>query len=142
MIVLEHRLQAFEDLDGVLNRWLVDVDLLEPAHQGAVLFKVLTVFLVGGRTDAAQHAGLKCRLQQVRRIHGAARGRASADDGVDLVDEQYRAVEIFDFLHHSFQAFFEVAAIARARQQRAHVERKDGRGFENVRHFALDDLAG
>ena len=67
---------------------LVDVDLLEAAHQRAVLLEVLAVFLVGGRADAAQRARLQRRLQQVGGVHGAAGGGAGADHGVDLVDEQ------------------------------------------------------
>ena len=70
---------------------------------------------------------LQRRLQQVRRIHRAARGGASADHGVDLVDEQDRAWIVLDLLHHGLQALFEIAAIARAGEQRAHVEREDRR---------------
>jgi len=49
-------LQAFEDLDRVLDGRLVDVDLLEPAHQGAVLFEVLAELLVGRRAHALEVA--------------------------------------------------------------------------------------
>ena len=56
-----------------------------------------------------------------------ARGRAGADDGVDFVDEQDRVLVLLDLLHHLLQALFEVAAIARAGEQRAHVEREHGR---------------
>jgi len=70
--VLEVRLQTFEDLDRVRYRRLVHVDLLEAPHQRAVLLEVLAVLLVGGRADAAQRAGLKRGLQQVRGVHGAA----------------------------------------------------------------------
>ena len=73
------------------DRRLVDVDLLEPAHQCAVLLEILAVFLVGGRADAAHGAGGERRLEQVRRIHRAAGGRAGADHGMDLVDEHDRA---------------------------------------------------
>ena len=44
--------QARKDFDRVLNAWLVDVNLLEPAQQCAVLFEMVAEFLVGGRTDA------------------------------------------------------------------------------------------
>ena len=45
----------------------------------------------------------------------------------------------FEFVHHRFNAFFEVAAIACASQQRTHVEREDGRTAENFRYCALDN---
>jgi hypothetical protein len=51
--VLEIGLQALQDLDGVRDARLVDIDLLEPAHKCPVLFEELAVFLVGGRADAA-----------------------------------------------------------------------------------------
>ena len=47
-----------------------------------------------------------------------------------------------DFLHHLFQALLEIAAVAGAREKRAHVERENRRLGEDFRHFAHDDLAG
>ncbi len=125
--VLEIGLQPLQDLDCVRHRRLVHVDLLEAAHQRAVLLEVLAVFLVGGRADAAQRARLQRGLQQVGGIHGAARGGAGADHGVDLVDEQDRAGIVLDLLHHGLEPLLEIAAIARAGEQRAHVEREDRR---------------
>jgi hypothetical protein len=55
-MVLERAAQTGEDLDRVLDRRLVDVDLLEPAQQRAILFEVVAEFLVGGRADAADRA--------------------------------------------------------------------------------------
>ena len=141
VMLLEIGLQALHDLDGILDRRLLDVDLLEAAHQRAVLLEVLAVFLVGGRADAAHRARLQRGLQQVRRIHGAARRRAGADDGVDLVDEEDRALVVLDLLHDGLQPLLEIAAIARAGQQRAHVEREDRRVAQDLGHFAVDDLA-
>ncbi len=40
---------------------------------------------------------------------------------------------------HGLQAFFEIAAIPRAREQCAHIERVDRRVQENLRHLALHD---
>jgi len=53
VMLLEGRTQAFQDLDRVLDRRLVDVDLLEPAQQRAVLLEVVAEFLVGRRADAS-----------------------------------------------------------------------------------------
>src|SRR5690606_41908587 len=73
-----------EDFDGVRRRWLVHVDFLETADERAVLLEVLAVFLVGGRTDAAQRARGKRRLEQVRRIHRATRGGRSEEHTSEL----------------------------------------------------------
>src|SRR5690349_22177832 len=54
------------------------------------LFRSLAVVLERRRADAAQLAVRQRRLEDVRGVHRAARGRAGADDVVDLVDEQDR----------------------------------------------------
>ena len=67
------------------------------------------------------------------------RGGAGADHGVDLVDEQDGAGIGLQLLDDLLEPLLEVAAIARAGEQRAHVERKDRGIAQHVRHFALDD---
>ena len=62
-------------------------DRLEPALQGRVLFNVLAVFVDGGGADDLQLAPGQGGLEDVGRVHRAL-GRAGADDGVHLVDEQ------------------------------------------------------
>ena len=134
-------LEPAQDLDRILDRRLVDVDLLEAPDQRAVLLEIVAVFLVGGRSDAADHAARQRRLQQVRGVHRAAAGGAGADHGVDLVDEQDRARLCLELGQHRLQPLLEIAAIARAGEQRAHVERKDRRVQQHLGHFALDDAA-
>ena len=140
--LLEIGLQALHDLDRVRDRRLVDVDLLEAADERPVLLEVLAVLLVGGRADAAQRAGGERRLQQVRRVHRAAGGGAGADHRVDLVDEHDGVRVRLDLLDDLLQALLEIAAVAGAGEQRAHVEGEDGGVLEHLRHLALDDLAG
>ena len=141
MEILEVGLQPLHDLDGVRHGGLVHVDLLEAADERAVLLEILAIFLVRRRSDAAQRTLRERRLQQVRGIHRAARGRAGADHRMDLVDEEDRLLVVLDLLHHLLQAFFEVATVARAGQQRPHVEREHRRLGEHLGHFAADDLA-
>src|SRR5206468_11330694 len=52
------------------------------------------------------------RLEQVRGVHRAARGRARADHRVDLVDEHNRAGIGLELLDHLLEPFLEIAAIA------------------------------
>jgi hypothetical protein len=141
-MLLEIGLQALQDLDRVLGRGLVHVDLLEPAAERAVLFEMLAVFLVGGGAHAAQLAALKRGLQEVGGVHRPAGGRAGADHGVDLVDEEDRVGVILQLLHDGLQPFLEIAAIARAGQKRAHVERVDRGALQHLGRGALDDLLG
>ena len=80
-------------------------------------------------------AGLS-RFDGVHRAVGLAR----ADDGVHLVDEQdVGAGRRRDFLQHGLEPLLELAAIFRAGDQRAHVERQKLLVFEAFRHVAVDD---
>ena len=105
------------------TRRLVDEDRLEAAGKGGVLLDMLAVFVERGRADAVQLAARQRRLQQVRRVHRAVR-LAGADQRVHLVDEQDDAAGgRGDFGQHGLQPLLELAAIFRAGDQRAHVER-------------------
>src|SRR3546814_8899310 len=86
--MFEGAAEPSNDLDRILDGRLVHVDLLEPAQQGAVLFEMVAEFLVRRRTNASDRPTREGRLQQVRCVHCAAAGRASADDGMDFVNEQ------------------------------------------------------
>ena len=103
---------------------------------------MLAVFLVGGRAHAADGARSKRGLQQIGRIHRAAGGRAGADHGVYFVDEQNRARMRLEFLEDLLQPFLEIAAVAGACEQGAHVEREHGRRRQYLRHLAVDDALG
>ena len=60
---------------------------------------------------------------------------------MNLVDEENRVLVLLDLLHHLLQALLEVAAIAGASEQRAHVEGEHGRFFEDLRNLGVDDLS-
>ena len=141
VVLLEARLEAHEDVDGLGHRRLDHVDLLEAARQRVILLEDAAVFLVGGRADAAQLAVGEHRLDEVGRVHDAARGRTRADHGVDLVDEQDGAGLLLELGDHALEALLEVAAVLGAGDQRAHVERVDGAVGQHVGDLALDDHA-
>jgi hypothetical protein len=134
------RLEPFEDPVGLLDRGLVDLDLLEAARQGVIALEIGAVLVVGGRADAANLAGAQHRLEDVRRIHRAAAGGAGTDDGVDLVDEQHRALFLLERVDHRLEPLLELATVFRAGQQRPHVERVNGAVGEHVGHGTAVDL--
>ena len=142
VVIFERRAQPGEDLDRVFDGRFVHVDLLEPAQQSAVLFKVIAEFLIGGGADATDLTARQRGLQQIGGIHRAARRCTGADDGVDLVDEEDGVGQLFKLVDDRLQPLFEIAAIAGAREQRAHVERIDDGFQQDVGHIAFDDLAG
>ena len=91
---------------------------------------------------AAQLAAREHRLEQVGGVHRAL-GRAGADDRVQLVDEQDdRARGLGDLLEHGLEPVLELAAVLRAGDQRAHVERDDALVLQRLGHVARDDALG
>ena len=79
--------QAAQDLHGVVDRRLVDADLLEAALERSVALEVLAVLVERRRADRLQLAAGERRLED-RRCVDRAFGCAGADEIVELVDEQ------------------------------------------------------
>ena len=139
VVLLVLVLQAAQDRDGVLDARLVDEHRLEAPRQRGVLLDVLAVFVERGRADAMQLAAGERGLQQVGGVHRAV-GLAGADDGVHLVDEQDdAAARRRHLLQHGLEPLLELAAVFRAGDQRAHVEREQLLVLQAVRHVAVDD---
>ena len=133
MVLLVPAPQAREDPDRLLDRRLLDGDLLQPARERAVLLDVLEL-LERRRADDAEVAGRQDRLDQRRQIHRAAGGRAGADRRVNLVDEEDRPRPCAERADDRLEALLEIAAEPRAGEQRAGVEREDLGAFEHLRH--------
>ena len=134
--------QPAQDADRVLDARLVDHDRLEAPLERRILLDVLPVFVERRRAHRMQLAAREHRLQHVRRVHRSF-GRAGADHGVELVDEQDDlALGVDDFLEHRLQALLELAAILRAGDQRAHVQRDDFLVLQPFGHVAANDAAG
>ena len=135
-------LQAAEDRDRVRDGRLADEDRLEAALERRVLLDVLAVLVERGRADGAELAAREHRLQHVRRVDGAL-GRAGADDRVQLVDEEDDlALGVLDLLEHGLEPLLELAAVLRAGEQRADVERPDALALQALGDVAGDDALG
>ncbi len=132
-------LQPAQDRDRVLHVGLADQHRLEAPLQRRVLLDVLAVLVERRRADRAQLAARQHRLQQVGRVDRAF-GGAGADDRVELVEEEDDpALRLLHLVQHRFQPLLELAAVFRARQQRADVERDHAPVAEALRHVAVDD---
>ena len=60
-----------------------------------------------------------------------------------FVDEQdHAAFSLLDFVEHRFQAFFELSAEFRTRDQCTHVERKQALALQAFGHVAVHDPQG
>ena len=133
--------QALEDLDGVGDRRLLDLDRLEAALERRVLLEVLAVLVERGGADGLQLAAGEHRLEDRRRVDGAF-GGARADERVQLVDEQDDVAAGADLLEHLLEALLEVAAVAGAGDQRAEVERVELLALQRLGHVVGDDALG
>ena len=139
MVHLVALLQPAEDRDGVFDRRLIDVDGLEAPLERRVLLDVLAVLVERGGADEAELTAGQHRLDHVAGVHRAL-GRAGADDRVQLVDEgDDLALGIGDLLEHGLQPLLELAAVLRARDHRAEVERDQPLVLESFGHVAFDD---
>ncbi len=135
-------LDAAENADRVGDRRLADEHRLEAPGERRVLLDVLAVLVERGRADAVQRAAGEFGLDQVRGVHRAV-GAAGADQGVHLVDEQDDlALCRLDLLQHGLQALLELAAVFRAGDHGAKVERKQALTLDRLRHVAVDDADG
>ena len=137
VVLLVGRTHALEDLDRLFDGRLFHQDRLEAPLQRRVAFDVLAILVQRRRADALQLAARQRRLQDVGRVHAAA-GRAGADQHVHLVDEQ-DGVGVGDFFDDLLEALFELAAIHRARHQRADVEQQHALVDQRLGHVAVDD---
>ena len=132
-------LQPAQDRDRVRDRRLADEDRLEAALERGVLLDVLAVLVERRRADRAQLAAREHRLQEVGRVDGAL-GRARADDRVQLVDEEDDlAGGVLDLREHGLEPLLELAAVLRAGEQRADVERPHALALQALGDVARDD---
>src|SRR5262249_3320161 len=81
------------------------------------------------------------RLRDAGATPPPATRRAGADDRMELIDEQDGPRLRLEFGQHRLEPLLEIAAIARSREQRAHVERVDRSAQQYLGHLTLDDAA-
>ena len=131
--------QSAQDGDGVFHVRFAHKHDLEAALQRGVLLDVLAVLIQRGCADGPQFAARQRRLQHVRGVNRTL-GRARTHQRVQLVDEQDDLpVRLLDFFQDGLQPVFEFAAVLRARQHCAQVERDHALVLQLLGHVAGDD---
>ncbi len=132
-------LEAAQNCDGVFDRRLADVNLLEAPLQSRIFLHAFAIFIQRRCADAAQLAARQRGLEHVRGVHGAFR-RARSDQRMKLVDEQNDPPAGFgDFLEHGFEPIFELAAKFRSRNHRAEIKSHEPFIFQSLRYVSVDD---
>ena len=120
---------------------LLDLDRLEAALEGGVLFEVLAVLIERRRTDRLELAAGEHRLQDrggVDRPFGGTR----THERVELVDEQDDVAPGPDLFEDLLQPLLEVAPVPATGDQRPEVERVELLALERLGDVVLDDLLG
>ena len=143
VVLLEARLQALQDLDGLLDRRLDDVDLLEAPRQRRVLLEDAAVLGEGGRADALHRAAWTSA--GLSRLLASSVPPEAAPAPISVWISSMNRIAFgwsFSVLQHALQALLEIAAVLGAGQQRAHVERVDDRLGQHLGHVALRDAPG
>ena len=111
-------LQAPQDGDRILDRWLGNHHRLEPPFQGRVFFHMFAVFVDGRRPHTAQFPAGERRLQHVGSVHGAL-GRACPHEGVEFVNKQDDvSFPFLNFLEQGFQTVLELPPVLGAGDER------------------------
>ena len=132
-------LDAAEDGDGVLLARLLHQHRLEAALQGGVLLDVLAVLVQGGGAHTVQLAAGERRFEHVRGVHGPL-GRAGADQGVDLVDEQDDLTgPLLHLLEHRLEPVLKLAAVLGTGHERTEIQGNHLLAVEGGGHVAVDD---
>ena len=135
-------LEAAEDGDRVLDTRLTHHHRLEAPLQGCVFFDVFAILVERRRTDAPQFPAGQRRLEQVGGVRPALR-RPGADHGMELIDEEDDVASgRLDLAEDRLEPVFELAAVFRAGDQRAQVERDDAAAAEILGHVGLHDPQG
>ena len=114
--------QPFQNLDCFIDSGRIDLNCLETTLERGILLDVLAIFVHRRRANTLQFAAAQSRLDNVGSVHGAF-GRARTDDGVQLVDKENHVLGATDFVHHRFDALFELAAILGSGDHQCEIER-------------------
>jgi len=132
-------LQPAQDGDRVLERRLAHEHGLEAPLERRILLDVLAVLVERGRAHHVQLAPRQRRLQHVGRVHRPFR-RSRPHQRVQLVDEDdVPPLGAGDLLQHGLETLLELAAVLRARDQRAEIEGDQVLVLERVRDVPVHD---
>ena len=141
VVLLVALADAHQDVDGLLERRLLDHDRLEAALEGGVALDVLAVLVERRRADALELAAGERRLEDVGGVDRAL-GGAGADERVELVDEEDRVVGVAELLDDLLEPLLELAAVLGAGDERPDVEGQDALVEQRLGDVAGDDPVG
>mmetsp|Transcript_9090 Transcript_9090/g.17792 ORF Transcript_9090/g.17792 Transcript_9090/m.17792 type:complete len:205 (+) Transcript_9090:1314-1928(+) len=131
--------KASENGNCLLWSRFVHHDLLEATFQCSVLFHVLPILIKRCGTDAAKLASSKHGLQQVPSIHSRITSFSSANNRMDLVDEQDDCSIFFHFVNYGLQSLLEFTTIFCTRDELAEIQCKNFASLQSGRDISVGD---
>ena len=139
VVMLVFVLDAPQNGDARFPLRLFDHDGLEAPLEGFIFFKVLLVFLQGGRSNRTQFAPCQRWFEDVGGVHCAFSATGS-HQRVDFVNKEDGTVRsILDFFDDCLQPLFKFPLVLGSSNQGTHVQAEQGHAMEVFRHIALDD---
>ena len=134
--------QSAQNRDRVFHIGLAHEDNLEAAFQRSIFLDVLAVLVQRGCANRPQLAARQGRLKHVGSINRPL-SRTCSYQCVQFVDEQNDLpVRLLNLLQHGLEPVFELAAVFRACQHRAQVERDHALVLQQLRNVAGNDALG
>ena len=121
MVTLVFFTETFHDFDRVIDRRLVNFDLLETALQCGIFFNVLAILVHGGGSDTLHLRATEGGLNDIRSVHCPFR-RPRTHDGVKLVDEKDDVFDFANFIHHGLDPLFELTPILSTRHHECQIK--------------------
>ena len=123
------------DRNGVIVVWLTDIDRLETPLKCSVLLDMFTVLFCRGCADDLDFSTRQRWLQDGRGVDGAFCG-ASANDGVNLVDEEDVILGFLQLSNNLLHAVLKLTAILGSCYQTCQVKRPNLLSAQDVRNVA------
>ena len=139
MVCLVSFFETAQDGNRVFDARFADINLLETAFKGRILFDVFAVLIESRGADHTKLAACEHRLEHVGGHYGTF-PTARTHQGVEFVDEGDDAtVGFVDFLENGLESFFEFASEFRPGDERRKVERNDLFALQAVGNITGDD---
>ena len=132
---------ALDDLDGVQQRRLLDLDGLETALQRGILLDILAIL---GKRRCADDLHLPAGQRGLHDVGGVHRavGVARADDGVDLINKQDDVARSLDLADEALDTLLKLAAELGACDEGRHVEQVNFLVLQTRGDLALGNALG
>ena len=130
--------KTLQDVDGVRQGRLSNLNGLEATLESSILLKVLAVFIQSGRTNGLEFTTRKQWLEDGGSVDSTF-SSTGTHQRVDLVDKGDDVATGADLLGDLLQALFEVTAVTRTSNERTEVESVELLVLESLRNVAGDN---